>query len=142
MRKRPEILVLLLQLSAEGYLTYSNLINNLKHKLMLPIRLGKLQNMTMLELTAKIVGSGMEGTENPNTNIYISTSRPNKHIDDYSIEELQNIISNKKTEKLRHEAHVLRITNLELYNFIIDEHFYNKYSGPSHTDEYNYDSGY
>ena len=87
-------------------------------------------------------GTGMEGTENPNTNIYISTSRPNKHIDDYSIEELQNIISNKKTEKLRHEAHVLRITNLELYNFIIDEHFYNKYSGPSHTDEYNYDSGY
>ena len=69
MRKRPEILVLLLQLSAEGYLTYSNLINNLKYKLMEPIRLGKLQNMTMLELTAKIVGSGMEGTENPNTNI-------------------------------------------------------------------------
>ncbi len=95
---------------------------------MLPIRLGKLQNMTMLELTATIVESSMEGTENPNTKIYISTSRPNKHIDEYSIEELQNIISNRKTQKLQHEAHILRTNNPELWNFIIDEYLYTDYS--------------
>jgi len=125
------------------YLTYRNLINNLKHKLMLPIRLGKLQNMTMQELTAKIVGSGMEGTENPNTNIYISTSRPNKHIDDYSIEELRNIIHNRETQKLQHEAHLLRMNNPDLWNFIIDEYLYgsNVSEAPS-SDDYDYDNGY
>lgn len=87
-----------------------------------PIRLGKLQNMTMLELTAKIVGSGMEGTENPNTNIYISTSRPNKHIDDFTITELENILDNRKKEKLHHDAHVFRLNNRELYDFMIREH--------------------
>lgn len=115
-------LVVVLQLSAEGYFTYRNLINNLKLKLMNPIRLGKLQNMTMLELTAKIVGSGMEGTENPNTNIYISTSRPNKHIDDFTITELENILNNRKRQQLQHDAHMFRLNNTELYNFMISEH--------------------
>ena len=107
-----------------------------------PIRLGKLQNMTMQELTAKIVGSGMEGTENPNTKIYISTSRPNKHIDDYSIEELQNIIHNRKTQKLQHEAHILRMNNPDLWNFIIDEYLYGSSGTSADEYDYDYDNGY
>lgn len=105
-----------------------------------PIRLGKLQKMTMLELTAKIVGSGMEGTENENTLIYISTSKPKKNIDDYSIEELQNIIHNRKTQKLQHEAHILRMNNPDLWNFIIDEYLYG--SSDISTDDYNDDDEY
>ena len=67
----------------------------------------------------------------------------NLRFDDYSIEELQNIIDNRKTQKLQHEAHLLRMNNPDLWNFIIDEYLYdsNVSEAPS-SDDYDYDNGY
>jgi hypothetical protein len=85
-----------------------------------PTRVAKLLNGNL--------GSNREVLEvmNPNTLIYFSTNPPSKYIDEYTIEELENILANAKHEKLRHEAHVLRTRNVELYDYIIADWIYSQ----------------
>ena len=82
---------------------------------MKPIRFAKIKEMSP-ELASKL-GEDI----NPNSNIYFSLTPPSKRIDEYTIEQLENIIANAKLEKLRHEAHVLRTRNKALYEYIIQE---------------------
>jgi hypothetical protein len=82
---------------------------------MKPIRFAKIKEMSP-ELASKL-GEDI----NPNSLIYFSLAPRSKSIDEYTIEQLENIIANAKLEKLRHEAHVLRTRNKALYEYIIQE---------------------
>jgi hypothetical protein len=55
---------------------------------------------------------------NPNTLVYITTERPEKSINDYTVDELEALLIIAKEEKLKHDAHVLYLQNPKLYEYI------------------------